>query len=92
MEGLTRKGNFKEMLLKYRLWLQQTPNVFPIRLKNLQNCLSKLSKPSSNEGDIILDPFCGSGTTAAAAEKLGRRWIMSDLGRYAVHYYPKTDD
>ncbi len=33
----------------------------------------------------MLDCFCGSGTTAAAAEKLGRRWITCDLGRFAVH-------
>jgi adenine-specific DNA-methyltransferase len=32
-----------------------------------------------------LDFFCGSGTTGAVAEKLGRRWIMSDLGRFAIH-------
>ena len=47
--------------------------------------LEHIIKASSNEGDIVLDPFCGSGTTGAAAEKLGRRWIMSDLGRYAIH-------
>ena len=37
------------------------------------------------KGDIVLDPFCGSGTTGAAAEEHGRKWIMSDLGRFAVH-------
>jgi len=40
---------------------------------------------SSNEGDLVADFFCGSGTTAAVAERLGRRWIMSDLGRFATH-------
>ncbi|MCY3832189.1 MAG: site-specific DNA-methyltransferase [Chloroflexi bacterium] len=34
---------------------------------------------SSNPGDIVLDPFCGSGTTAVAAERLGRRWLMMDI-------------
>ena len=33
----------------------------------------------------MLDCFCGSGTTAAVAEKLGRRWITCDLGRFAIH-------
>lgn len=47
--------------------------------------LERIIQASSNEGDIVLDPFCGSGTTAAAAEKLGRKWIMSDLGRFAIH-------
>lgn len=42
-------------------------------------------KVSSNPEDIVADFFCGSGTTGIAAEKLNRRWIMSDLGRYAVH-------
>jgi len=40
---------------------------------------------SSNEGDLVLDCFCGSGTTAAVAEKLNRRWITCDLGRFAIH-------
>ena len=47
--------------------------------------LERVIKASSNEGDIVLDPFCGSGTTGAVAEKLGRRWIMSDLGRFGIH-------
>ena len=47
--------------------------------------LERIIETSSNEGDVILDPFCGSGTTGAAAEKLGRRWILSDLGRFAIH-------
>ncbi|MDD9827748.1 MAG: DNA methyltransferase [Deltaproteobacteria bacterium] len=47
--------------------------------------LERIIKASSNEGDLVADFFCGSGTTAAVAEKLGRRWIACDLGRYAVH-------
>ena len=50
-----------------------------------ENLLSRIIKASSNEGDLIADFFCGSGTTGAVAEKLGRRWIMSDLGRFAIH-------
>jgi SAM-dependent methyltransferase len=34
---------------------------------------------------LVLDCFCGSGTTSAVAEKLGRRWIGCDLGRFAIH-------
>ena len=40
---------------------------------------------ASNEGDLIADFFCGAGTTGAVAERLGRRWIMCDLGRFAIH-------
>ncbi|MBN1842385.1 MAG: site-specific DNA-methyltransferase [Deltaproteobacteria bacterium] len=47
--------------------------------------LERIIKGSSNEGDLIADFFCGSGTTGAVAEKLGRRWIMCDLGRFAIH-------
>jgi adenine-specific DNA-methyltransferase len=47
--------------------------------------LERVIKASSNEGDVVADFFCGSGTTGAVAERLGRRWIMSDLGRFAIH-------
>jgi adenine-specific DNA-methyltransferase len=45
----------------------------------------RIIKASSNEGDLVFDCFVGSGTTAAVAEKLGRRWIACDLGRFAIH-------
>ena len=47
--------------------------------------LERIIKASSNEGDLVADFFCGSGTTAAVAEKLGRKWIATDLGKFAVH-------
>src|SRR5262249_14395424 len=47
--------------------------------------LRKLIKASSNEGDLVLDCFVGSGTTAAVAESLGRRWIAGDLSRFSIH-------
>lgn len=47
--------------------------------------IERIIKSSSNEGDLVLDCFSGSGTTAAVAEKLNRRWITGDLGRFAVH-------
>lgn len=47
--------------------------------------LERIIKASSSEGDLVLDCFCGSGTTAAVAEKLNRRWIACDLGRFAIH-------
>ncbi len=45
--------------------------------------LDRIIKASSNEGSIVADFFGGSGTTAAVEEKLGRRWITSDLGKPA---------
>ncbi len=47
--------------------------------------IERIIKASSNEGDIVADFFCGSGTTLSVAEKLGRKWIGSDLGKFAVH-------
>ena len=47
--------------------------------------LERIIKASSNENDLVADFFCGSGTTLAVAEKLGRKWIGSDLGKFAIH-------
>lgn len=47
--------------------------------------LRRIFEASSNPGDLIADFFCGSGTTLAVAEKLGRKWIGADLGRFAIH-------
>jgi adenine-specific DNA-methyltransferase len=47
--------------------------------------LERIIRASSNEGDLVADFFSGSGTTAAVAEKLGRKWIVSDLGKFAIH-------
>jgi DNA modification methylase len=47
--------------------------------------IERIIRASSNEGDLVADFFCGSGTTLAVAEKLNRRWIGVDLGRFAIH-------
>lgn len=47
--------------------------------------LSRILQATTQEGDLVADFFCGSGTTAAMAEKLGRKWITSDLGKFAIH-------
>lgn len=47
--------------------------------------LERIIRTSSNEGDLVADFFCGSGTLAAVAEKLGRKWIATDLGKFAIH-------
>jgi len=46
--------------------------------------LERIIQASSNEGDIVLDPFCGCGTTIAAAQKLKRRWIGIDITFLAI--------
>jgi DNA modification methylase len=50
-----------------------------------ETLLERIIKASSNEGDLVADFFCGSGTMAAVAEKLGRKWIVADLGKFAIH-------
>jgi adenine-specific DNA-methyltransferase len=47
--------------------------------------LERIIETSSNADDLVFDCFVGSGTTAVVAEKLGRRWIGCDMGRFAVH-------
>ena len=49
-----------------------------------QALLERIIKASSNEGDLVCDFFGGSGTTAAVAERLGRRWITTDIGKPAT--------
>lgn len=58
---------------KGRLYATQKP----------KELLERIISVSSNENSIVADFFCGSGTTGVVAEKLGRRWIMSDLGKPA---------
>ncbi len=70
-------------------------DVSPIGAQALERCgyntqkpetlLERIVKASSNEGDLVADFFCGSGTTAAVAEKLGRKWIVTDLGKFGIH-------
>ncbi|MBL0058525.1 MAG: site-specific DNA-methyltransferase [Elusimicrobia bacterium] len=47
--------------------------------------LDRIVKAASKEGQVVADFFCGSGTTLAVAERLGRRWIGCDLGRWGTH-------
>ena len=50
-----------------------------------EKLLERIINISTNEGDIVADFFVGSGTTLAVAEKLGRKWIGADLGKFAIH-------
>jgi len=50
-----------------------------------ETLLERIMKASTTEDSLVADFFCGSGTTLAVAEKLGRRWIGCDLGRWGIH-------
>jgi len=57
--------------------------------ENSKELLERVILASSIEGDLVMDAFAGSGTTAAVAEKLGRRWIMCDFGKHAIYTMQK---
>ena len=49
-----------------------------------EELIERIINASSNEGSLVMDCFCGSGTTAAVAERLGRRWIACDMNKGAI--------
>ena len=50
-----------------------------------EKLLERIIEATTKEGDIVCDFFVGSGTTAAVSEKLSRKWIVSDIGKFAIH-------
>lgn len=62
----------------------KTENLF-YQTQKPEAILERVIQASSKDGDLVLDCFCGSGTTAAVAEKNNRRWITCDLGRFSIH-------
>ncbi len=63
----------------------KNPEALDYPTQKPEKLIARIIKASSNEGDLIADFFCGSGTTLAMAEKLGRKWIGSDLGKFSIH-------
>lgn len=62
-----------------------SPEILGYPTQKPEALLERIIKASSNEGDLVADFFMGSGTTLAAAEKLGRKWIGSDMGKFSIH-------
>ncbi len=60
------------------------PEMFGYPTQKPLALLERIVKASSNEGDIVLDPFCGCGTAVVAAQKLNRRWIGIDITHLAI--------
>lgn len=50
-----------------------------------EHLVRRIIESTTNEGDVVADFFCGSGSVSAMAEKMGRKWIVADLGKYAIH-------
>lgn len=66
-------------------WLEQESEKLGYDTQKPEGLIRRILETSTLEGDLVADFFCGSGTTAAVAEKLGRKWIVSDLGKFAIH-------
>lgn len=64
---------------------QKDPQRLGYPTQKHEKLLERIIKASSGENDIVADFFAGSGTTLAVAEKLNRKWIGSDLGKFAIH-------
>ena len=62
-----------------------SPELLGFPTQKPEALLDRIINASSNPGDLVMDVFGGSGTTAAVAEKLGRRWIMCDFGKHAIY-------
>ncbi|MDX9859222.1 MAG: site-specific DNA-methyltransferase [candidate division Zixibacteria bacterium] len=60
-------------------------NIKDFPTQKASDLLSRIIEWSTTSDSLVADFFCGSGTTGAVAERLGRRWIMADLGRFAIH-------
>ncbi len=77
--------------LRDSLWDDITASAFntgyPTEKK--EELVEQIMGQSSNPGDLVMDVFAGSGTTAAVAEKLGRRWIVCDFGKHAIYTMQK---
>ena len=84
IEYICQKVKEWEMFGKYLILMPQLKNVSAILHKKPEDLLERIIKASSNEGDVILDPFCGCGTTIAVAEKLHRKWIGIDITHLAI--------
>lgn len=66
------------------------PDIEPFQTPKPEQLIGLVLQIATNPGDLVLDSFAGSGTTGAVAHKLGRRWIMVELGDHAVtHVVPR---
>ncbi len=91
MDGLIVYLDEKDGQAPQSIWqdVSRVTNTGPERIgyptQKPEALLERIVKASSNEGDLVADFFCGSGTAAAVAEKWGRKWICTDLGKFAIH-------
>jgi len=79
----------REEVLENSLWetgsMSNSPERIGYPTQKPEALLERIIKASSNEGDLVADIFSGSGTALVVAEKLNRKWIGCDLGKFAIH-------
>ncbi len=84
-QSLNPEGKHPEDVFQISIEAPSSNNRTGYPTQKPEPLLEKIIKACSNENDIVADFFCGSGTTLVVAEKLGRKWIGADLGRFAIH-------
>jgi len=81
---LIRYADEKEGDLVQDIWTMKDPQEDEYPTEKPEELLTRIVAGSTKSGDLVLDCFLGSGTTAAAAQKLGRRWIGCDINKGAI--------
>ena len=84
----TEVGNTQEAKKEVLAVVPEVPDVF--QTTKPERLLKRILDMATNPGDLVLDSFAGSGTTGAVAHKMGRRWIMVELGEHChTHIIPR---
>ena len=84
-QELNPLGKFPEDVFEISIEAPSSNNRTGYPTQKPEPLIEKIIKASTNKDDLVADFFCGSGTTLAVAERLGRKWIGSDLGRFGIH-------
>lgn len=83
------KGKHPDDVLEIQPTMPSSKERFGYPTQKPERLLDVLIKASSNEGDVVLDPFCGCGTSIAVAHKLGRKWVGVDVSPTACQLMAK---
>ena len=83
-DAITQGGSAQDLWLDLRPIHNQSQELIGYPTQKPEGLLRRIVAASSNPGDLVLDCFVGSGTTAAVAQKLGRRWIGCDINKGAI--------
>jgi len=83
-EAMAQGGSVQDVWLDLRPLHNQSQEISGFPTQKPENLLGRIIAVSTNPGDLVLDCFIGSGTTAAVAQQLGRRWIGCDINKGAI--------